>query len=254
MKIVALNLDIQWKSPLENFKIIERQLENQTADLFVLPEMFSTGFCMDFEEIDHSGKVLEWMKALAQRKNTAVAGSVSVKENEKFYNRFYFVLPNGEFHQYDKKHLFSYGGEDKVYTAGNERVIVDFLGFRILLLICYDLRFPVFSRNRGDYDGIICVANWPKSRIEAWQTLLKARAIENQSFVFGVNRIGIDGNQLHYPESSFCFFADGSEISEKENAFVSAKWDLKNLNEYREKYPFLKDGDNFEIFENSIKI
>lgn len=248
MLIKALNLDIQWKAPSENFKLIENFLEQQSADLFLLPEMFSTGFCMDSKTIaDDSEKTLEWMKSLSKHKNSAIAGSVSIKENEIFYNRFYFVTPTNEVYHYDKKHLFSYGGEHLSYSSGKERVIVNYMGFRILLLICYDLRFPVFSRNQGDYDAILYVANWPNSRIDAWKTLLKARAIENQSYVFGVNRIGTDGNHLCYPESSLCFFADGSEISSTLQNIISAEWCLEKLFAFREEFSFLSDRDSFTI-------
>ncbi len=146
------------------------------------------------------------MKVLAKNKNAAIGGSVSVKEGNNYYNRFYFVKPCGDYHFYDKRHFFSYSGEDKVYSKGNNRVIVEYEGVRFLLQICYDLRFPVFSRNKGDYDMALYVANWPIQRIDAWNTLLKARAIENQAYVFGVNRVGTDGNGLEYPESTHCFF------------------------------------------------
>ncbi|MBP7174179.1 MAG: nitrilase family protein [Cloacibacterium sp.] len=244
MKIIGLNQNIIWKNITANKQLIVDLLKNQEADVFLLPEMFTTGFCMDAEEIaDPNEETLQWMKALAKEKNAAIGGSISVKEHGKFFNRFYFVLPNGTHEQYDKRHLFSYSGEDKIYTKGNERVIVHCKGFRVLLQTCYDLRFPVFMRNKGDYDAVFFVANWPETRIEAWKTLLKARAIENQCFVFGVNRIGTDGNNLNYPESSYSFFADGREISEVKESIVTSVWNLEELNLYREKFPFLKDQD-----------
>jgi predicted amidohydrolase len=244
MKIIGLNQNIIWKNITANKQLIVDLLKNQEADVFLLPEMFTTGFCMDAEEIaDPNEETLQWMKALAKEKNAAIGGSISVKEHGKFFNRFYFVLPNGTHEQYDKRHLFSYSGEDKIYTKGNERVIVHYKGFRVLLQTCYDLRFPVFMRNKGDYDAVFFVANWPETRIEAWKTLLKARAIENQCFVFGVNRIGTDGNNLNYPESSYSFFADGREISEVKESIVTSVWNLEELNLYREKFPFLKDQD-----------
>ena len=187
------------------------------------------------------------MKKFAKEKNTAICGSASICEGEKFFNRFYFVEPTGKYAYYDKRHLFSYSGENKKYSAGKDRVIVNYKGWRILLQVCYDLRFPVFSRNKQDYDLIFFVANWPKSRIEAWQTLLKARAIENQAYVFGLNRIGIDGNKLEYPESSYCHFADGSVISNTENKIVTAHLEIEKLQEFRSKFPFLSDGDAFLI-------
>lgn len=248
MKIIGLNQNIIWKNITANKQLIVDLLKNQEADVFLLPEMFTTGFCMDAEEIaDPNEETLQWMKALAKEKNAAIGGSISVKEHGKFFNRFYFVLPNGTHEQYDKRHLFSYSGEDKIYTKGNERVIVHYKGFRVLLQTCYDLRFPVFMRNKGDYDAVFFVANWPETRIEAWKTLLKARAIENQCFVFGVNRIGTDGNNLNYPESSYSFFADGREISEVKESIVTSVWNLEELNLYREKFPFLKDQDCDEV-------
>lgn len=246
--VSGLNLNITWKSKIENYKQIEVAFKEISADLFVLPEMFSTGFYMNPAEIaDQNEETLEWMKKFAKDKNSAVCGSVSICEGERYLNRFYFVEPTGQYSYYDKRHLFSYSGEDKKYNAGEERVIVHFKGWRILLQVCYDLRFPVFSRNKDDYDAILYVANWPKSRIDAWQTLLKARAIENQAYVFGLNRIGIDGNDLEYPESSYCFFADGSETSSTTNNIVSAIFEAEKLDKFRTKFPFLSDRDEFEI-------
>lgn len=248
LKIVGLNLDISWKNKEENFRQIEKEFATTEADLFLLPEMFSTGFCMEAGEVaDRKEESLTWMKSFAKSKNSAVAGSVSVEENGNFYNRFYFVFPNGQFEYYDKRHLFSYSGEDKIYTAGTERKIIDYKGFKILLQVCFDLRFPVFSRNQNDYDAILYVANWPKSRVEAWKSLLKARSIENQAFLFGLNRIGMDGYNLEYEESSLVYFPDGKEISKRQNNIVSTEWNLYELNEFRNKFPFLKERDGFEI-------
>lgn len=248
LKITGLNFDIVWKNKLENFTRLEEELLGFETDILLLPEMFSTGFCMEPEEIaDRNEETLSWLKKLAKEKNFAVCGSASVKENDQYFNRFYFVVPTGEHFKYDKRHLFSFSGENKIYTAGSQRTIVEYKGIRILLQVCYDLRFPVFSRNKDDYDAIFYVANWPESRIDAWKTLLKARAIENQSYVFGLNRIGTDGNHLNYPESSYCFFADGTEISETKKNFISADFDLSSLRDLRKKFQFLSDRDSFEI-------
>ena len=246
LKIAGLNLDIVWKDKQANYQKIEESYENIVADLVILPEMFSTGFYMIPAEIaDQKEETLQWMKKFAKDRNTAVCGSASVCEGEKYFNRFYFVEADGNYSYYDKRHLFSYSGEDKEYSSGRERIIVNYKGWRILLQVCYDLRFPVFARNREDYDVLLYVANWPKSRIDAWQTLLKARAIENQAYVFGLNRIGVDGNNLEYPESSYCFSADGIEISKTTNNIVSATLDLDKLQEFRAKFPFLSDRDDF---------
>ena len=249
MKIIGLNQDIIWKNKSENFKLIENQLQNQEADLFLLPEMFSTGFCMDAAEVsDKNAESLEFLKKISKEKNTAFSGSASIKVDDQFFNRMYFVKPNSEVTFYDKRHLFSFSGEDKIYTPGKERVIVEYLGIRFLLQVCYDLRFPVFARNNDDYDAILYVANWPEPRIEAWKSLLKARAIENLSYVFGLNRIGTDGNDLHYPESSYCYAADGSLVSTTENNIISAVFDAEKLLKFREKFRFLNDRDSFEVF------
>lgn len=248
LKIAGLNLDIVWKNKSANFEQIETQCDAVQADLFLLPEMFSTGFCMEAAEVaDRNLETLTWMKSFAKSKEAAVAGSVSVEENGSFYNRFYFVFPDGSFEYYDKRHLFSYSGEDKIYTAGKERKIIDYKGFKILLQVCFDLRFPVFSRNQDDYDAMLYVANWPKSRVDAWKSLLKARSIENQAFLFGLNRIGTDGYNLEYEESSQVYFPDGKEISIRESNLIRTEWHLEKLQEFRNKFPFLKDRDGFEI-------
>lgn len=248
LKIAGLNLDIAWKSKTENFIKIEEEFSNIDADIFLLPEMFSTGFCMEAEEVaDRNNESLTWMKSFAKSKKSAVAGSVSVEEDGKFYNRFYFVFPDGNLEYYNKRHLFSYSGEDKVYTGGDERKVVDYKGFRVLLQVCFDLRFPVFSRNQDDYDAILYVANWPSSRVEAWKALLKARSIENQAFLFGLNRIGTDGYNNDYEESSLVYFPDGKEISERDNNVISSEWNLEKLREFRNKFPFLNERDTFDI-------
>ena len=248
MKVVGLNLDIVWKNKAENFKHIENELQNIEADLFLLPEMFSTGFCMDASEVsDRKEESLDFLKKLSKAKNAAFCGSAPVEQDGNFYNRMFFVQPNDDLSFYDKRHLFSFSGEDKVYTPGNERVIVEYKGIRFLLQVCYDLRFPVFARNNDDYDAILYVANWPEKRVGAWEHLLKARAIENLSFVFGLNRIGTDGNNLFYQESSHCFFADGTEISNKDGNLVSADLDMNELKDFRKHFQFLNDRDSFSI-------
>lgn len=248
MKIIGLNLDIIWKNKPANFKLIEEELIGQEADLFLLPEMFSTGFCMDASEVaDKNEDSLEFLKKISREKNAAFCGSVPVEENGSFYNRMYFVWPDSTVSFYDKRHLFSFSGEDKVYAPGKERVIVEYNGIRFLLQVCYDLRFPVFARNNDDYDAILYVANWPEKRVGAWEHLLKARAIENLSFVFGLNRIGTDGNDLYYQESSHCFFADGKEISQKNGNLVTAHLNMDELRNFRQHFQFLNDRDQFSI-------
>lgn len=248
MLIKSLNLNTIWKDKTANFREVSRLLATEEADIFLLPEMFSTGFCMDAAEIaDYQEESLHFLQELSARKNAAIAATAAVSEYGKFYNRQYFVRPNGTFSVYDKRHLFSYGGEDKIYTPGNRRQIVQWKNFRILLQTCYDLRFPVFSRNRQDYDAVLYLANWPQTRIDAWKSLLKARALENQAYVFGCNRTGEDGNSLIYPESSYCFFADGAEISTQKKFVTTAEFSLENLKNFREKFSFLEDRDGFEL-------
>ena len=195
MRISIIQQDILWADVAENIRKADVAIDsNPGADLYVLPEMFSTGFCTYPEGIaeDVEGESLKWMKAKAGQTGAAIAGSVAVHEDGKYYNRFYFVKPDGEVVWYDKKHLFTYGGEHEHFTAGSDRTVVEFKGVRILLEICYDLRFPVFGRNCDDYDVALYVANWPDKRRMAWDILLRARAIENQAVVIGVNRIGTD--------------------------------------------------------------
>lgn len=248
MRIAGLNLDIVWKNKGKNFQLIEEQLKDLEADIFLLPEMFSTGFCMDAAEVsDRHEESLEFLKKMSKEKNAAFCGSAPVEQGGRFYNRMYFVQPGSEAVFYDKRHLFSFSGEDQVYSPGHKRVIVNYKGFRILLQVCYDLRFPVFARNNDDYDAILYVANWPEKRVGAWEHLLQARAIENLSFVFGLNRIGTDGNHLFYQESSHCFFADGKEISQKNGNIVSAELSMDELKDFRQHFQFLNDRDRFSI-------
>lgn len=248
MKITILQRDIAWCDTKMNITRAEVAIDrNPGSDLYVLPEMFSTGFCIDPEEIAENvdGDVLQWMKQKSVKIQAAIAGSVAVRQDGKFYNRFYFVKPDGSVTYYDKKHLFSYGGEHNKFTAGDRRVVVEWQGVRILLEVCYDLRFPIWSRNRGDYDMIIYVASWPTPRVEAWNALLVARAIENQCYVAGVNRVGIDPN---------CEYCGGSVIIDpygktmvscaiNEECEVSAVIDMEKLQEFRKKFPALNDAD-----------
>jgi predicted amidohydrolase len=220
-------------------------------DLIVLPEMFTTGFTMQPQNVAETmqGKTIDWLRSMAREKNAAIAGSVIIKAKGKFYNRLLFVFPSGEVMHYDKRHLFSLAGEEKIYTPGKKRLQVDYKGFKICLLICYDLRFPVFSRNTTAYDLLVYVANWPKPRMAAWDALLKARAIENMSYVIGVNRIGEDGSGLEYTGHSQALDFMGDYVVsawENEGIFV-ASFEKKPLAEVRSKFGFLNDRDNFTV-------
>ena len=248
MKLTILQSDIVWADPAENVRRAEEAINrNPGADLYVLPEMFSTGFCTQPEGIAEpvENHTVSWMKAKASQTGAAIAGSIAVHEDGKYYNRFHFVTPDGNITTYDKKHLFTFGGEHKRFTAGSERVIVTYKGFRILLEICYDLRFPVWSRNKGDYDMIIYVASWPTPRVEAWKALLTARAIENQCYVVGVNRVGEDpGN--NYCGGSRVIDPYGQIMAECEDGKemeAKAKVDMEVLEAFRAKFPVLDDAD-----------
>jgi predicted amidohydrolase len=225
---------------------------NPDSDLYVLPEMFSTGFCTQPEGIAEPAEndTLKWMRTKAVQTCAAIAGSIAVCEEGKYYNRFHFVTPDGNITTYDKKHLFTFGGEHKQFTAGDERVVVTYKGVRILLEICYDLRFPMWSRNRGDYDMIIYVASWPTPRVEAWKALLTARAIENQCYVAGVNRVGTDpGNE--YCGGSRVVDPYGKVIAECEDSAeteATAYVDMSILEAFRAKFPVLDDAD-YEDFQ-----
>ncbi len=206
MKVAIIQTALIWENPNANRIQFEEKIRGieQNVDLIVLPEMFSTGFTMNPETVAETmnGETISWMQTLAKHKNSAITGSLVIVENGKYYNRLVFVLPSGEIKHYDKRHLFSLAGEEKVYTKGKTKLIIEYKGFKICPLICYDLRFPVFSRNVEDYDVLLYVANWPKPRINAWNALLKARAIENMCYVVGVNRIGEDQNNHVYNGNS----------------------------------------------------
>lgn len=242
-KIIGVELNSQWNAPKNNCEAIEVLLEGKSADLILLPEMFNTGFNMNAHEIAESpgGFTLGWMKTLAKEKNAAIGGSIAICENNHYYNRFYWVEPDGKTQHYNKIHLFSYTNEDKIFTAGKEKTIIHYKGWRFALQICYDLRFPEKIRNQENYDAIIYLANWPKTRIKAWKTLLAARAIENQAYCIGVNRSGVDENQWEYETSSRIVFPDGESLAEAKNSVLEYSLSLEKLKNFKEKYPFLKD-------------
>ena len=247
MKVGIIQHDIVWGKPAENRLRLQQQIEAQLGvDLYVLTEMWSTGFATEPTGLaERDDASLQWMKQMAQQQNAAIAGSIAMEENGKFYNRLYFVKPDGSVAAYNKRHLFAYGGEDKYYERGTERVVVEWRGIRMLLMVCYDLRFPVWMRCRNDYDAIICVANWPTVRIEAWKTLLRARSIENQCYVIGANRVGHDENCEYCGESAI-IHPYGHAIAECERdkeGSLQALLDMEKLREFRKKFPVLKDAD-----------
>jgi omega-amidase len=253
MKIAIIQTQLFWENPTQNRKHFEEKINSisQEVDLIVLPEMFTSGFTMNPQAVAETmdGETILWLTALAKAKNCAITGSLVITENGNFYNRLVFIFPSGEIQFYNKKHLFSLAGEDKVYTAGSEKLIINYKGFKICPLICYDLRFPVFSRNVENYDVLIYVANWPKPRVNAWDILLKARAVENLCYVVGVNRIGQDENKLEYIGHSQAVDYLGNNIlepQENEGVFIVAL-DKEKMLETRKKLNFLGDRDSFEL-------
>jgi len=254
MKISLVQPDTVWENKSENLRNLEiliLPLYNKT-DIVVLPEMFNTGFSMNHERLwELPGKdTFDWMKSTAEKGNFGLCGSYMVSENNLIYNRFVFISPENEIRQYDKRHLFSMAGEHKFFTPGSERVTFSFRDVRISPFICYDLRFPVWSRSRNEIDLIIYSANWPESRIAAWNTLTKARAIENQCFVAAVNRIGTDGNGTLYCGESMLINHLGEVIVSAGSAHegsVTGEISIDELSDFRTKFPFLKDADEFTI-------
>ncbi len=254
LTVSIIQTDLVWEHQPSNFKHFEELIGaiELDTDLIVLPEMFTTGFSMNAEHLFDlpEGKTLDWLKQESQKKQAAITGSVIIKDKGNYYNRLYFVKPDGSFDIYDKKHLFTLAGEQHHYSAGRNKLVVEYHGWKICPLICYDLRFPVWSRNSEAYDLLIYVANWPEKRIAAWDALLRARAIENMSYCIGVNRIGEDGKGFSYVGHSAIYDVLGEKISTDlfEEAFIETKTlsksDLLNL---REQLGFLKDGDEFEL-------
>ncbi|CAM2842878.1 amidohydrolase [Flavobacterium frigoris] len=254
MKVALIQSALIWENPEANRAYFEEKINAIAEDvnLVVLPEMFTTGFTMGPAKVAETmqGETVMWMQALAKAKNAAITGSVVIEEeNATFYNRMLFVFPSGEIQHYDKRHLFTLAGEDKVYSRGTQKLIVEYLGWRICPFVCYDLRFPVFSRNVENYDLLIYVASWPKTRIKAWDTLLAARAIENMSCVVGVNRIGTDANGYEYIGHSQVLDCLGEHLiapQESEGVFITTL-NQSTLIETRKKLNFLNDKDSFEI-------
>lgn len=253
MKIALIQSDLYWEDASANRKNFESKINqiDSNVNLVVLPEMFSTGFTMNASEVAETmqGETVLWMQSLAQQKQFAIVGSLIIAEEGKYYNRMLFVFPDGAIQQYDKRHLFSLAGEDKYYEAGSQKVIVEYLDWKICLQICYDLRFPVFARNTENYDLLLYVANWPKVRTNAWDALLKARAIENLSYVVAVNRVGLDANEYeHIGHSQVIDFLGNPVLDPQENVGVFiVEVDKKPMLETRKKLDFLSDRDQFEI-------
>ncbi len=254
LRITLAQVDIVWENPGQNRTVLENQIRQLVgkSDLVILPETFTTGFSMQAIGLAEfmDGETINWLLNLSRSTGLAICGSLLVKDNDLFYNRFVFITPKGELSFYDKRHLFSIGGESVSFTAGEKRLIVDFMGWRIALYICYDIRFPVWCRNQNETDLMIYTANWPSSRSEVWNVLLKARAIENQVYVAGVNRVGTDGNGVVYIGESQIINPIGKVLLQSDLTGVGMftfEISKKVLNDFREKFPVTKDADSFVL-------
>ena len=253
MKVTLLQTSLSWHDPAANCERFDEWLERVApdTDLVLLPEMFSTGFTMHSSSMAESmsGPTVAWMRLRARERGFVIGGSVVIREADRHYNRFIWARPDETITTYDKRHRFRMAGEHLHYDAGDKRVIVELAGFRVCLMVCYDLRFPVFFRSRQDYDAIVCVANWPAARQLAWNTLLRARAIENQCYVLGLNRVGTDGSDISYRGGSACYDHLGETLVEEFDveAALTVTLDKEPLDAYRAAFPAWRDADEFEV-------
>ncbi|MDC0006487.1 amidohydrolase [Winogradskyella sp.] len=254
LKVALIQTNLVWENPTKNRHLLNAKISaiSNAVDIIVLPEMFTSGFTMNAALVSEtmSGETMAWLKTKAAEKEALIIGSLIISENTNFYNRLVAVDANGLIAQYDKRHTFTLAGEHKVYTAGRDKVTFSYKGFKICPLICYDLRFPVWARNTENYDVLLYVANWPKVRIDAWDTLLKARAIENMSYCIGVNRVGLDGNNYEYTGHSAAYDVLGKRIDTlpiNEEATEIVVLEKSMIKKYREKLNFLNDKDQFTL-------
>ncbi len=254
LKVALVQADLVWENPEQNRLNFTTKIAalSETVDLIILPEMFTSGFTMQAKKVAETmqGTTISWMKATAVKYNAAIVGSLVIEENKAYYNRLVFVTPEGGLTYYNKRHSFTLVGEQDVYKSGDKKEIINYKGWNICPLICYDLRFPVWSRNVEHYDVLLYVANWPKPRISAWTTLLKARAIENMSYVIGVNRVGKDGVNATYNGNSACYNVLGESISQMplgEEACAIVTLSKSHVTKYRNKFKFLDDKDRFNL-------
>lgn len=260
--VTLIQTQLHWENKEANLHMLEQKILaiKERTQVVILPEMFSTGFSMKPEQFAEKmdGPSVQWMKKLAAKKKIILTGSLIIEEGGEYFNRLIWMLPNGQYGCYDKRHLFAYGEEDKHYSAGTERLIASVNGWKINLLVCYDLRFPVWSRQtsqgRGEerafeYDVLVYVANWPERRNTAWKSLLRARAIENQCYVIGVNRVGNDGNNIYHSGDSMVIDPLGEILYHKvdEEDVFTIELSKERLNEVREKFQFWRDADDFQI-------
>jgi len=252
LNITIVQPDIVWEDKAANLQKYEALIAHAEGNkqVILLPEMFSTGFSMAPEKLAEpmDGPTVKWMETTARKHRCIIAGSMIIEDEGKYYNRLIWMQPDGKFGHYDKRHLFGYADEDRHYHSGTKRLITQVNGFRICLLVCYDLRFPVWARNTGDdYDVLVYVANWPERRSLAWKTLLQARAIENMSYVLGVNRVGVDGKGIQYSGDSSVFGPLGEKIWQQTNEVAVHTLTLhkEEVTDARSQFPFLKDADRF---------
>lgn len=254
LKVALIQSDLIWENPAQNREHFSNKIKSisESVDLIILPEMFTTGFTMNASKVAETmeGETVKWMQFIAEKSDAVLIGSIIIYEDNSYYNRLLFVYPTGQIETYNKRHTFTLAGEDEVYTAGTKRLMVTYKGWKICPLICYDLRFPVWSRNTEYYQVLIYVANWPKLRISAWDALLKARAIENMSYCIGVNRVGLDATNHEYSGSSTAYNVLGEKISnvelDKEQIEIITLY-KKHLETYRKKLRFLDDKDFFNL-------
>ncbi|SDR92229.1 Carbon-nitrogen hydrolase [Gillisia sp. Hel1_33_143] len=254
LRTAVIQADLHWEDTAKNLELFSANIAtlDDGIDLIVLPEMFSTGFSMNAEKLAEAtdGRTFKWMQKIVKDRNTAITGSVIIKDGGNYYNRLYFVYPDGAFEKYDKRHTFTLAKENLTYTAGKERLVVEYKGWKICPLVCYDLRFPVWARNTEDYDLLIYVANWPETRIHAWDVLLQARAIENMSYCIGVNRTGLDGNSYKYNGHTAVYDGLGEPLIDSTSAeeFIKiVELNKSKIEELRSKLKFLQDRDQFSI-------
>ena len=264
LTITIIQTNLHWKDKKANLDMLSKKIESlkEKTEVIILPEMFNTGFSMKPEKLaeEMNGETVQWMKEIAAGKKVILTGSVMIKDGSKYFNRLIWMLPNGEYGIYDKRHLFAYGNEHTHFSAGNKRLIASVKGWKINLQVCYDLRFPVWARQsplspgaapgtKAEYDLLVYVANWPGQRIHAWKSLLIARAIENQCFVVGVNRVGDDGDGIHHNGESMIIDPLGEILYSKKDDEDIFTYTLQKerLTEVRNKFPFLNDADSFTI-------
>ena len=261
LKVTLIQTQLHWENIEQNLRMFDEKINSikERTEIVILPEMFSTGFSMKSEQLAETmdGSAVQWMKKKAAEKNIIITGSLIIKENDQYLNRLIWMQPNGVAGTYDKRHLFGYAGEHEHYQPGDKRLIAQVKGWKICPIICYDLRFPVWSRNvispetgAPVYDVLINVANWPERRSIAWKTLLHARAIENQCYAIGVNRVGNDGNNIYHSGDSSIIDPLGEIIYRKEHDedIFTTTLERSRLDEIRKNIPFLKDADKFQVF------